>query len=238
MSNQETPCRESFVFYRSFNESIKRLPDDVQIVLFRAVVDYGLDQVVPDFTGVAYQPFVEAIFAGIRPQLDANHKRFLNGCKGGEFGHLGGAPMGNANAKKQPQNNPKTTPNVNENDNVNENANVKVTNRPRKRVEEHELTMPFQDPEFVTTWNELRQQPKWKNKTQQSLEMALKQLSQYHVRFAVWLMQNAIAGNYQGVTFPDTPAKYLQWQQANPMTDQAGQPRGTVVGDVNDLYND
>ena len=236
MSNQETPCRESFVFYRSFNESIKRLPDDVQIVLFRAVVDYGLDQVVPDFTGVSFQPFVEAIFAGIRPQLDANHKRFLNGCKGGEFGHLGGAPIGNANAKKQPQNNPKTTPNENGNVNANENGNVKVSPRSRKRVEDRELILPFQDPAFVETWQELRQQPKWKNKTQQALQYNLKLLSQYHVGFAILLMQKAIAGNYQGVVFDETPANYQRWLQANPTANQMGQPGGTVVGDVNDLY--
>jgi len=122
---ETTICRESFVFYRSFYDSIGRCPDDVQIVLLRAVINYGLNQEVPDFTGVPFQPFVEAIFAGIRPQLDANHKRFLNGCKGGEFGRLGGAPKGNNNARKekQPQNNPKTTPNVNENENVNENGN-------------------------------------------------------------------------------------------------------------------
>ena len=108
MSNQETPIRESFVFYRSFYESISRCPDDVQQILLRAVINYGLNQVVPDFSGVPFQPFVEAIFAGIRPQLDANHKRFLNGCKGGEFGRLGGAPKGNTNARKdkQPLNNP------------------------------------------------------------------------------------------------------------------------------------
>ena len=114
MSNQETPCRDSFVFYRSFYESIKRLPERAQNALFRAVAEYGLDQVVPDFAGIPQQPFVEAIFAGIRPQLDANHKRFLNGCKGAEFGHLGGARVGNQNARKekQPQNNPKIPPAV------------------------------------------------------------------------------------------------------------------------------
>ena len=240
MNNQVTPCRESFVFYRSFYESIKRLPDDVQIVLFRAVVDYGLDQVVPDFTGVPYQPFVEAIFAGIRPQLDANHKRFLNGCKGGEFGHLGGAPKGNVNAKKQPQNNPETTPNdnENENDNDNENVNVKVAGKPRKRGEVQELTLPFQDPEFVSTWNELRNQPKWKPKGIQALQMALKQLSQYHVRFAIWLMQNAISGNYQGVVFNDTPEKYQRWLSCTPLDEREPTKPVQIVNNSDNLYND
>ncbi len=217
--NQETPCRESFVFYRSFNESIKGLPDGVQLALFRAVVAYGLDQVTPDFTGVPQQPFVEAIFAGIRPQLDANHKRFLNGYKGKEYGRLGGAPKGNTNARKRPQNNPKTTPNVNVNENVN--GNVKGSGE--------ELKLPFNDPKFVDTWNVLRSQPKWKHKTVRALKMALTQLEKYHVRFAVDLMENAIVGNYQGVTFPDTPERYQRWLQANQVSDTPDQGTGRMI---------
>lgn len=233
MNNPETPCRESFVFYRSFNESIRRFPDDVQLVLFRAVADYGLDRTVPDFSGVPYQPFVEAIFAGIRPQLEANWRKWENGCTGGPFGELGGAPKGNQNArkKKQPQNNPKTTPN--DNVNVNENANGNIT-KGNNQDSDKGLTLPFQDPEFVSTWNELRTQPRWKGKTTRALAMALKQLSQYHVRFAVLLMQNAIAGNYQGVVSIDTPAQYARWKQNNPTADQP--TPGMVVGNANDLY--
>ena len=90
---------------------------------------------------------------------------------------------------KQPQNNPKTTPNVNEN--VNVNGNVKVTRKPAN----HELTLPFQDPEFVTTWNELRQQPKWRKKTTTALQKSLDQLGQFHCRFAV-------LGCCKGIPFP------------------------------------
>lgn len=229
MSNQETPCRESFVFYRSFYESIKRLPERAQLSLFHAVVEYGLNQVAPDFTGISQQPFVEAIFAGIRPQLDANHKRFLNGCKGGEYGKMGGAPKGNQNARKdkQPQNNPKSTPNVNENEN--ENVNVKVTREPAVQ----ELKLPFQDPEFVTTWNELRQQPKWRKKTTTALQKSLNQLGQFHSKFAVFLMNNAIAGDYQGVVFEETPVKYQRWLQITPTTARGTSPcsmPGTASG--------
>ena len=237
MSNQDTQHRESFVFYRSFNEAIKGLPDELQIVLFRAVVDYGLDRLEPDFSGVKMQPFVEAMFALIRPQLDANHKRFLNGCKGGEFGHLGGAPTGNVNAKKQPRNNPETTPNVNGNDNVNENGNVKVEAKPTVKVEGRALKLPFDDPEFVNTWNDLRSQPKWKNKTIQALQTSLNQLSQYPVGFAVWLMKNAIAGNYQGVVFADTPEKFRRWSAVAPIREQMNSTSSVqVVHDGGNIY--
>ena len=218
MNQGMTPCRESFVFYRSFYDSIGRLPERAQLALFRAVAEYGLDQVVPDFSGVPQQPFVEAIFAGIRPQLDANHKRFLNGCKGG-------APVGNRNnpnGRKGGTNQEPTEkqPNVNVNENENVNRNVKVTRKPAN----HELTLPFQDPEFVTTWNELRQQPKWRKKTTTALQKSLDQLGQFHCRFAVILMNNAIAGDYQGVVFDDTTVKYQRWLQVTPMVERGVGP--------------
>ena len=230
MSYQETPSRESFVFYRSFYDSIKGLPEEVQLALFRAVVAYGLDQANPDFTGIPQQPFVEAIFAGIRPQLDANHKRFLNGYKGKEYGRLGGAPKGNTNASKQPQNNPKITPNVN----VNVNENVKGDER---GIKDGSLPMPYSDPVFVGTWNELRSQPKWKHKTVRALKMALTQLGKYPIDFAVILMETAIAGNYQGVTFTDTPVRFEQWKRAKNQP-QPEHLNGRVITDIDNLYND
>ena len=82
---------------------------------------YALDKKEPELTG-----FAKVLWKLIKPQIDANWVRFENGCKGGEHGFKGGAPMGNKNAeKKQPQNNPKTTPNENVNVNVNGNENGK-----------------------------------------------------------------------------------------------------------------
>lgn len=230
MRNDETPCRESFVFYRSFYESIRRLPERAQLALFRAIAEYGLDQAVPDFTGIPSQPFVEAIFEGVRPQLDANQKRFLNGCKGG-------APVGNRNnpnGRKGKTNHKPTNnqPNVNENVNANENENVVEAVRPSP---DEGLALPFTDPEFVETWTMLRDQPKWRGKSKRALQMALSQLSKFDSAFAVHLMQNAIAGNYQGVVFEDTPAKYRRWLQTTPPAERG---EVQVVTNIADLYDD
>lgn len=112
--------RESFVFYRSFADTINLLPPEMQLPLYKAITLYALDLNEPSFDDC----ILRAIWTGIKPQLDANHKRYLNGCGGAGYGILGGAPKGNQNAKKkQPQNNPKTTPNVNENENKNKNEN-------------------------------------------------------------------------------------------------------------------
>ena len=228
MKPKVSQSRESFVFYRSFYESIGKLPDEVQLVLYRAVVDYGLNQVAPDFNGIASpaQPFIEAIFAGIRPQLDANHKRFLNGCKGGAPKVSRNNPNGRR-GKRTNQELTKNKPNVNDNVNDNDNGNVKVADQ--------ELKIPFNDPVFVDTWNELKIQPKWKHKSIHALQMALNQLSVYPVRFAVHLMQNAIAGNYQGVVFDNTPERYNRWLQTSPGAGQDPQP-GEVVTDISNIY--
>lgn len=227
MSNQETPCRDSFVFYRSFYESIKRLPERAQNALFRAVAEYGLDQVVPDFAGIPQQPFVEAIFAGIRPQLDANHKRFLNGCKGG-------APVGNRNnpnGRKGGTNQEPTKNQPNDNVNVNENENGNVEGDGGNGA----LTLPFPDnPEFVETWNELMATTKWKHKTVRALKMALTQLAKYDVRFSIILMQTAISGNYQGVVFTDTPTRYEQWKRSQPQYPETSP--GEIVTNVEFVY--
>lgn len=114
--------KESFVFYRSFAKSIEHLPASMQLPLYKAITEYALDTIEPDFGNCADKYVLDALWESIRPQLDANQSRYLNGCKGAEYGKLGGAPKGNKNACKkttprQPQDNPETTPNDNVNDN-------------------------------------------------------------------------------------------------------------------------
>ena len=70
--------RESVVFYRSFAEAIKALPKEEQLKALWAVINYGLDGVIPEEHGVH-----TAIFLMAKPQIDANNKRYQNGTKGG-----------------------------------------------------------------------------------------------------------------------------------------------------------
>ena len=106
--------RESFVFYRSFYEGIKELPRDIQGEVLTAIMEYGLNGVTTE----NQKPITKAMFALIKPQLDANNQRFENGRLGAEHGKKGGRPK-----KEKPQENPNQTPNVNVNDNVNVNVN-------------------------------------------------------------------------------------------------------------------
>ena len=108
--------RDSFIFYRSFYEAIKDLPRDVQGEIYTAIMEYGLYGKETE----NLKPIARSIFTLMRPQIEANNKRFENGMKGAEFGKLGGRPK--KETPKKPQRNPKETPNVN--DNVNDNDNV------------------------------------------------------------------------------------------------------------------
>lgn len=118
--------KDSFVFYRSFADSINYLPTNLQLPLYKAITSYALDLEEPDFEKCKDKYVLEALWAGIRPQLDANHQRYLNGCKGGcPPGTTKPSMIGNQNArKKQNQNKTKTKPNANDNDNGNDKDGV------------------------------------------------------------------------------------------------------------------
>ena len=70
--------RDSVVFYRSFWEAIKQLPEKERLESLTAILDYGLDEIEPKSAGVA-----SAMFLMAKPQIDANNRRYQNGTKGG-----------------------------------------------------------------------------------------------------------------------------------------------------------
>lgn len=114
--------RDSFIFYRSFYESVSYLCDAERVLIYDAVMKYGLYQENED----ELPPHLASLFTLIKPQLDANQKRYKDGKKGAKHGGKGGRPK-KLKLNKKPNNNPsgvKTeTPNKNVNVNVNENVN-------------------------------------------------------------------------------------------------------------------
>lgn len=117
--------RETCVFYASWFEAIETMPEAAQSEAYRAVLSYALRGVETAKQGA----MTKLIMTMVKPVIDTNNKRFENGCKGGEFGKLGGRPRKIENPKetpKKPQENPKETPKVvcgvSVNDNVNDNV--------------------------------------------------------------------------------------------------------------------
>lgn len=115
--------RDSIVFYRSFYEAIKDLPPEDFKESVKAIMEYGLNDLEIDSSGVA-----KAVFIMAKPQIDKNNKRYENGSMGGR------KPNCNQTVTKhEPRTNQTETkqkPNVNVNENVNENVNDKKSIAP------------------------------------------------------------------------------------------------------------
>lgn len=67
------------MFYRSFYEAIKDLPKDIQGEIYEAIMEFGLN----DNELENMKPVTRSIFTLIRPQIEANKRRYENGKKGG-----------------------------------------------------------------------------------------------------------------------------------------------------------
>lgn len=85
--------RDSFVFYESFYDAISELDCVKFYEIMRAIMGYALYGEEPELTYAE----TRMIFKLIKPQLDANQKRYEDGKKGAEYGKLGGRPKKNKN---------------------------------------------------------------------------------------------------------------------------------------------
>lgn len=115
--------RDSFIFYRSFMEALEGLSDTQYAKVFRAISKYALDGKELRLTGVE-----KVIFQLVKPQLDANKKRYENGCRGGR-------PIANKITETKPNDN-QTETKAQPNDNDNENVNVNYLKEEEMREEE------------------------------------------------------------------------------------------------------
>ena len=99
--------KDSFIFYRSFYESIKNLDKDIQIEIYNAICEYSLNDELMELS-----PIANAIFTLIKPNIDNATKRYNASV---ENGKKGGRPKKEKNLEK-PNNNlkeTKTKPNQN-----------------------------------------------------------------------------------------------------------------------------
>ena len=71
--------QESFVFYRSFYEAVKEFDKDIIADLMIGLCSYALDDVIIEFDN----NIAKSLFVLIKPQIDANKVKRLNGSSGG-----------------------------------------------------------------------------------------------------------------------------------------------------------
>ncbi|GAF93302.1 unnamed protein product, partial [marine sediment metagenome] len=69
-------------------------------------------------------------------------------------------------------------------------------------IKKEELIFPFDSEDFKSHWGILVKQAKWKNKSPEALQAALKKLSIVKEEVATQAILDSIAGNYQGI-FPE-----------------------------------
>ena len=108
--------KESFVFYKSFYESIKEVDDNIQLELFKAICEYSLNDEEIELT-----PISKALFTLMKPIIDSAKKRYVASV---ENGKKGGRPRKEENLEKPNQNLEETQTKPNQNLNVNDNVNV------------------------------------------------------------------------------------------------------------------
>ena len=139
MTNQ-TINRDSFIFYRSFFMATKCLKNEEKAQLFDAICSYALDGEINDLDGTAF-----GMFQLIKPQLDANRKRFENGC-------VKKQKISKTEAKPK-QKISKTEANVNVNVNVNDNVtdNVNENNNLNNKPTTKEIHVGFET-DFQELW--------------------------------------------------------------------------------------
>ena len=114
--------RDTTIFYRSFYEAIKELPLENQALIYDAIFSYALDFTEKDLTGIC-----KTVFTLIKPQIDANNKRFENGTKPktkqkeSKTEAKDKQDLSKTEANNNKNNNKKVNNNKNNNLNVNEN---------------------------------------------------------------------------------------------------------------------
>ena len=146
--------RDSFIFYRSFYESLQCFPDEERLALYDAIAAKALYGTKPENLSGR----VLGMYKGLVPQIEANQKRYEDGKKGADYGKRGGRPptvqkqrnpgeVSNNESQKTPVGFLSETPNVNEN--VNENVNVNITPLPPLQGEASESKETFNSGESL-----------------------------------------------------------------------------------------
>lgn len=134
--------RDSIVFYRSFYDAIKNLPRDIQGEIYTAIMEYSLYGNETD----NLKPISRSVFTLIKPQIDANNKRFENGRKGGRP-KKSEEPNGNQEiTKEKPSNNQnenKSKPNVNDNVNDNKKESINIDKKDAAKAATHSRKQEF-----------------------------------------------------------------------------------------------
>lgn len=131
--------RDSTIFYRSFYEAIKDLPAENQAEVYSAIFEYSLN-----FNEVELSGLSKTIFTLIKPQLEANIKRYLSGTTPKQKQVKSETEAKPKRKVSEPQANHKRNRSETE---ANVNVNVNVNEECKLEPEQNEI-LPL-DPDFL-----------------------------------------------------------------------------------------
>lgn len=160
--------RDSTIVYRSFYEAISELPKEIQADVYHAMFEYALNFEEVELTGLG-----KTIFTLIKPQLDANLKRYMNGS----------IPKKRKQSKAEANHKQNTSEShANENENENENVNgtinetdaVEIVKTKLKREKNRPSPSPFIPP-TIEEWKDYFRQYNMKE------EIAIRSFEGYRV---------------------------------------------------------
>ena len=194
--------RDSCVFYASWLDAIEAMPDNVRGEALMAILVYAFRGETTEKMGA----MTKVIMAMVKPQIEANNKRYENGCKGGrpkvEKNQNETKPKPNEN-QNETKKNQTITYNDNDNDNVNVNDNESVCDKSHKtHAHTHEeifekfkiqcekvapLALDFKEPLTVEQFAKLYDKYGWQKIAQCATELHNKEANKKNRRaYTAW----------------------------------------------------
>src|SRR3990167_490959 len=178
--------RKYFTFYGSFYDVICDLNDSDKLIFYTGIVEYGLLNKEPKFSGI-----LATIFKAIKPNIDSGHYSQDNG-------KLGGRPP-----KNKTQTTPLNPPLNQEEEEEEEEEELKEENKRSKKSGVFNLDfMPNASKPIFQKWLDYKKDRKESYKSQASLRACyekLKKLSNNNGKIAEEIINQSMANNWAGL---------------------------------------
>lgn len=223
--------RNNFVFYTSYYECIKELPEELQGSVYKAIVEYAMEQKEPNLTGIA-----NGIFKVIKPTLDKSQKQYENGIKGGRPRREENPSETQTETQTKPNGNPTETESITQQETQtetqpisNKNLDKNKKNKQESKQEQEDIERKIKKESTVLTDSEIvdyikahikneivckkfidyannrkAMGKKYAIRTQATLDLNIGNLKKWAstVEEAVEILEYSIANNYQGLFNP------------------------------------
>ena len=210
MTRADNTHKDGFILYRSHYESISQLTDEQLGRLLRLLFQWQIEgKIEKDPEGV-----VNMAASFIINQFKVDRAKYQERCEMNRVnGQKGGRPRKNQSVIKKPNGFEK---NHNDNENDKEKENDKGKNVSHRKSGGQPLSLPYSSSEFVNTWNDLIQEPRWRKKTSRALKMSLNKLARIPEDFAIFCMQETIENGWPSVVYDGSEKRFQRWQQSHP----------------------